>query len=241
MNMGKTVVYIYAMTNDTGFAPCVDNSWFTLACCKGGIKGGMRKKAAQDFKNGDTVFLLGLCGKSLKQSEDMLYKPIYLAQVDEAISMKEYYGPKNRSSGRKDDVYYLENGELKAKDNNLHSEEDKKKDIGGEHVLCAKRFTYWGNKCGISGEEIERAFSETFKRIRDRKTFRNYMVDRDFSEFIPESKKWVWFHEGCNYIGKQPMNETCFIDESANDETEELFCGNRVKSLNAKTVKSGES
>ena len=64
--MSKTVVYIYALTNDSGFAPCVDNDWLTLTCCKGGVKGGMRKSAAKEFLVGNEVFLLGLCINVIK-------------------------------------------------------------------------------------------------------------------------------------------------------------------------------
>lgn len=32
------IVFTYRLTNDTGFAPCVDNGLLTLACCKGGTK-----------------------------------------------------------------------------------------------------------------------------------------------------------------------------------------------------------
>ncbi len=239
--MAQTVLYIYAMTNDSGFAPCVDDGWFTLACCKGGVKGGMRKKVAEDYNTeGNNVYVLGLCGKGLANgNEAMIFSPIYLAKIDDVIEMKDYYKKteekgswKNkRANKRTDDVYSISsNDNLEPTKCNPHNEEDIKKDIGGRYVLCSRRFTYWGDACGTKNEnDIEDSFPDLFARIRKRTRFRGYMVDRDFSEFEKEIDKWNWFpQEGDqpNIISKDSINKKLYVSKHDNDDEEIVFCGN---------------
>jgi hypothetical protein len=203
--MKQTAVYIYVMTNDSGFAPCIQNNWLTLACCKGGIKGGMRKSAAKEFQAGKNVYLLGLCGKTL--ARETAYLPVYLAKVDEVIDMIDYYADDGRAAGRQDNVYRVENGELIAKANNPHSDYCRAKDLGGQYVLCSHQFTYWGNKCGTSGTEIEQEYSELFASIRKRNSFRGHIVFRE-NHFIETAKTWSWFPKQtkhCNVISKRSI------------------------------------
>ena len=65
-----TYVFIFRMTSDTGFAPCVDNDLLTLACCKGGqIRNGKPCKTGLRYhigskRNGinylqDKVYIIG--------------------------------------------------------------------------------------------------------------------------------------------------------------------------------------
>jgi hypothetical protein len=210
--MSKTVVYIYAMTNDTGFAPCIDNRLLTLACCKGGVKGGMRMSAAREVESGNDVYVLGLCGKRIAKTGNMLYRPVYLAKIDKAILMEQYYAEGGLSEGRTDDVYELVADALEHKGGNLphcDSEHTQAKDIGGQYVLRSRQFAYWGGKCGESGLEIEGEFPEIFDAIRSRRSFRGYNVKRDFGEFEEKLKNWGWFpkkSDRCNIIGEQFLN-----------------------------------
>ena len=205
--MGKTIVYIYAMTNDSGFAPCVQKNWLTLACCKGGVRGGMRRSAANEFLAGNNVYLLGLCGKLL--AREKAYSPVYFAKIDEVIDMKEYYADSGRSKGRADDVYKIIDGELHSKENNPHKTHYlREKDKGGQYVLCSRQFTYWGSTCGESGHEIERELSEMFKSIRNRQSFRGHLACRGLSGFEDAVKSWDWFPQHsnrCNIISKQSI------------------------------------
>ena len=223
--MKKTVVYIYAMSHDNGFAPCVENEWLTLACCMGAKNGGMRKYAADNFNVGNTVYILALCGKALagkaKLGEQAVFRPIYLAKIDEVLEMTEYYTKGGRATGRKDDVYQVIDGKLVSKENNPHqSASCQEKDSGGQYVLCSRQFTYWGNKCGESGHEIEQDFPWLFRDrdkhdsgkmgIRDRITFRNYIVEKDFPEFEEKAKTWSWFPKQadcCNIISNYGISE----------------------------------
>ena len=205
--MSKTVVYIYAMTNDSGFAPCVQGNWLTLACCKGGIRGGMRKSAASEFFAGNNVYLLGLCGKTL--SRETAFSPIYFAKVDEVIAMEDYYADGGRSAGRKDDVYKVVNGELHSKPNNPHKTKDlHDKDRGGSYVLCSHQFTYWGNKRGESGHEIEQRLYEVFAGIRNRQSFRGHLACRNLNSFEEAVASWDWFpkqSDKCNIISRRSI------------------------------------
>ena len=112
-HMGKTVLYVYAMTNDSGFAPCVAEGLLTLACCKGGKKGGMRLSAAKHFKNNDDVWVLGVCGKRLANKYGKTaYSPVYLARITNVTEMTEYY-TNTKYSGRADaKAYELKNGKF---------------------------------------------------------------------------------------------------------------------------------
>ena len=88
----QTRIYIYRLTNDTGFAPCVDNGVFTLSCCKGGqirkgkeINTGVRYwigtgRDGVDVDN-ENVFLIGLFNG----------KMLFTARIDSVMEMIDYY------------------------------------------------------------------------------------------------------------------------------------------------------
>ena len=201
----QVLLYVYILNNDSGFAPCVQDNWLTLACCKGGIKGGMRMSVTKKFNEGNTIYLLGLCGKMLNR--ETAYSPIYFAKVDEVLDMNDYYADGGRASGRKDDVYKFVNGELKPKPNNHHSEYDRAKDVGGRYVLCSHQFTYWGDKCGSSGFEIENDLIELFAGIRKRSSVRGHIVYKR-QELEKAILNWDWFpkqSDRCNFISKRSI------------------------------------
>ncbi len=142
-----TYLYIYRMTDDTGFAPCVQNGLLTLACCKGGqirdgkvIHTGLRYRIgsgkAADYSS-DDVYVLGTYGNKL----------LYLARVTKVITMEEYYrGP---SKGRLDDIYNVKGGKLvrndKLRDEKVHIEEGRvKRDLAGTYVLMSDDYLYLG-------------------------------------------------------------------------------------------------
>ena len=211
----KTVVYVYTMTNDSGFAPCVQNNWLTLSCCKGGLDGGMRKSAAMEFISGNTVYIIGLCGEQLKTRNEMLFYPVYMAKLDEVIPMTSYYMINGRAINRIDDVYTTVNNQLQPKPNNPHSPAEQEKDKCGMYVLCAHQFTYWGDKCGSSGAEIERdvlmlpEYTSSIKNaFCSHRGIRKYRVDRNFVEFEILINKWEWFPKGdfCNIISNYSIS-----------------------------------
>lgn len=236
--MKTTALYVYALTNDSGFAPCIKDGKLTLACCKGGKRGGMRKAAAMDFQNKFEVWILGLCGKSLAGNDPQKeYKPVYLARINNVYRMQEYFSNeknKNRSDYK---AYTVIDGRLVSTKDNPHKTEDEhEKDIGGGYVLCSDEFVYWGNKCGSSGLEIEKRFPYIFHsdiegtgKCGIDKHFRGYMVDRNFPEFSDAVQEWTWFpQKGCNIIsdcsisGEYIHNE----DENNDDEIVAMFsCG----------------
>ncbi|MCR5518391.1 MAG: hypothetical protein K6F17_07455 [Lachnospiraceae bacterium] len=145
-------VYIYRLTSDTGFAPCVEGNLLTLACCKGGQ---MR---------GDKVINTGLryrigAQKDVKWDEEDVYivgtykdKFLYLARVTKVITMEEYYS--GLSKGRMDDIYSFKKGELvrnnKLRDkinhnHGVHTESDRViKDLAGKYVIMSNDYIYLG-------------------------------------------------------------------------------------------------
>ena len=234
--MGKTVLYVYAMTNDSGFAPCVAEGLLTLACCKGGKKGGMRLSAAKHFKAGNDVWVLGVCGKSLADRYGKTaYAPVYLARITAVTEMTEYYKDdkyRGRIDGR---AYELRDGALAATDDNPHGKDDREKDIGGKYVLLSSNFTYWGDKCGENGNPIERCFPSVFHTDTDSgkcgidKHYRGYIVDEDFPEFAEEARKSKWIpnpdaEPSYNIISAKTINGGYIPDENENSEEEVKTC-----------------
>ncbi|MBQ3919316.1 MAG: hypothetical protein II695_06550 [Oscillospiraceae bacterium] len=167
-------LFMYRLTSDTGFAPCVDKRLLSLACCKGGqirngkaVKTGLRyeigcKRNGIDYSK-DDVYILGLYrGKFL-----------YLARVTDVITMTEYYG--TFSKGRLDDIYSLINGHLVRNHNlwneSVHIDEEQNiRDIAGEYVILSDDFIYLG-KDAVDIELIKR-YAPPFRgrKIYDGKT-----------------------------------------------------------------------
>lgn len=227
--MSKTIVYVYVMTNDSGFAPCIDNGLFTLACCKGGLNGGMRKSAGKEVKAENNVYVLGICGKKLAKTNDMEYSPVYLAKIDDAICMTEYYKDGGLSRNRQDDAYEITTDGLKHKGADYphyNCNHDQEKDKGGKYVLFSSHFVYLGDKCGEFGQEIKAVFDEMITAIK--KSPRGYMVCRDFNELEKIDKiRELCVSTSC--IGDTiSSRSTVEIIEDDDDDVEKVFtsgCG----------------
>lgn len=142
-----TCLYIYRMTDDSGFAPCAENGVLSLACCKGGqirngkvINTGLRHRIGAhreaDYKAHD-VYILGTYKN----------KMLYLARVTNVVTMEEYFN--GMSKGRTDDIYSLVKGELvrnkKLWDKGVHTAPERIiKDIAGIYVVLSDDFIYLG-------------------------------------------------------------------------------------------------
>lgn len=231
----KKVLYVYAMTNDSGFAPCIKDNLLSLACCKGGKNGGMRKAAGNDFNAGNEIWIIGLCGAGLASSnKKMRYNPVYLAKIDNAIEMTEYFEEKNKYSGRTDyKAYRTINGELKSQPENPHTTKDEQeKDINGKYVLLSNHFVYWGEKCGESGLELRELYPAIFKGDDNKqgieKHYRGYLVDRDFSfDIEADLSKFDWFpsQDKCNIITTKSISgEYVYVEGEENCEDEHVIC-----------------
>lgn len=145
------VIYAYRLVDDTGFAPCVDNGLFSLACCKGGqvrngrnIKTGLRYhvgKYKQEFPN-DEIYLLGIYHNRL----------LYYAKVTNVMDMTEYFSEKRKKEfgRRKDHIYDVKGGALERNDfvPFIHEKGDVRnvQDANGVFVLLSSQFTYFGRK-----------------------------------------------------------------------------------------------
>lgn len=150
--MKRNVVFVYRVSTDSGFAPCVTDELLTLACCKGGWKNGKEtgirfwigngkyKRIEFDYHK-DTVYIAGIYREKL----------LYFAQVDDAPEMKEYF---RKHTDRQDCIYSVDaNGDLfrNVTTPQIHPKSDLdqiKRDICGRFVLCSWKghFTYFGRK-----------------------------------------------------------------------------------------------
>lgn len=146
--MKKKIIFRYRLTDDTGFAPCVDNDLFTLACCKTHLRkfiGLFRKKVNNDYE----LYVSGAYAEKL----------LFFARITEVIEMKEYY-KSEKYSGRKDYIYEYaedEDSNLKWKDTGygLHiAKKDQNHDIAGDYVLISDEFVYYGKEAEPCTDEI---------------------------------------------------------------------------------------
>ncbi len=233
------ILYAYVMTNDSGFAPCVQNGLLSLACCKGGINGGMRGKIGQEFNNikqagsDDQIWVMGVCGKRLADTPEQEYSPVFLARATDAPTMKEYFSPDSNHKERTDyQAYTIEGGELRSTENNPHKDSaaDIKKDIGGGYVILSDCFVYWGNDCGNKkGEIIKNAFAGIFADTEQKKSIthhcRGYMVDRNLICDMNSILTQLGLTANSRYItySDHGINQEYIPDENENCDDEEII------------------
>ena len=155
--MGQ-VIFAYRLTNDTGFAPCVDNNILTLACCKGGqvrkekdVCWGLRYsigKYAKEYPD-DEIYVIGIYKNRL----------LYCAKATEIIEMTEYYSEEQKAKygKRKDHIYDIKNGELKRNNFLKHIHADKlqyRRDKNGVYVIISNKFSYFGKNAECIDEKM---------------------------------------------------------------------------------------
>lgn len=111
--MGR-IIFSYRIAYDMGFAPCIDNNIFTLACCKGGqirngknIITGLRYHVGQHYYRNpvDEIYLFGIYKNGM----------LYYARITDVITMNEYFSTRGKSvyGDRTDQIYDVEAGILK--------------------------------------------------------------------------------------------------------------------------------
>lgn len=177
-----TCLYIYRLTNDTGFAPCVEKGLLSLACCKGGqirngrvINTGLRHRIGQkreaDYEI-DDVYILGVFKD----------KMLYLAKVTKVVSMEEYFN--GMSKGRTDDIYSLVNGELvrnqKLRTEDVHTEPDRiKKDLAGRYVVLSEDYIYLGVDA-VTIEEI----TQYYPKFEETKVYKDELAQKIVAECL---------------------------------------------------------
>lgn len=224
--MTGSILYVYVMTADKNFAPCFDENLWTLACCKGGKRGGMRTAVYKDWVKNDSVWVMGVCGKKLADKNRKIdYAPIYIAKITDVKEMIDYYQDNTYQNRRDHKAYRVDNGVLKPQengDNPHHDKPEEERDIGGRYVLFSNQFTYWGKNC-----EKESFLKESplFKGIIPEgeekegiaRHARGYMVKRDFCYIDEICKKNSWFPK---------EGEAKLLSESIGDEKSGA-CGGR--------------
>lgn len=179
------LLFVYTLTDDTNFAPCIDNGLFSLACCKG----KMRRSAASSMLDGDEVWVLGLCSKALNITAhknlgddiDRKYKPLFLSKIKEVPEYEEYFSYDSPYKGRNDQkAYKVENEKIVSNECNPHNGDDEaiEKDKDGKYVLISDHFIYLGSECGKEKTLIENSAPCIFDKIK--KTPRGYNKYKDF-------------------------------------------------------------
>ncbi len=154
--MRKKIIFRYRLTSDTGCAPCIDNDFFTLACCKGG-----------QYRNGNFVecglrYFIGTLWTEINSILDDyevyisgIYqnKFLFFAKITAVIEMTEYYKHSEANKkyrNRKDDIYYIKTDNLERNKFNCNfhgfNTEQHGRDISGKYVLLSDEFVYYGKE-----------------------------------------------------------------------------------------------
>jgi len=145
-------LFSYKLTHDGGFAPNPFWGFLTIATCKPGFR---RSKRTGDWIAGFTSEKL--CGDAVGQE-----RLVFLMKVDEKIPLADYFNGRRfrrkipKMSARKeihragDNIYRpLSSAPAATNDfeqlpNPHHSVDQKSKDIGGQNVLIAAEYVYFG-------------------------------------------------------------------------------------------------
>lgn len=192
-------IYIYRMTADNGFAPCVEKGLLSLACCKGGqmrgekvINTGLRyrigSKRDADYTK-DNVYIIGTYHDKL----------LYYAKITDVVTMEQYFS--ELSKGRTDNIYCVANGRLERndwlRDKEVHTDPDRiKKDIAGKFVLLSRDYLYLG-KDAIAVEIV----SDYNAKFQETKTYKG----KTARKIIEECKK---YHDKRRHAPTSPYRNT---------------------------------
>jgi hypothetical protein len=135
-------MYIYILKTDNGFAPCPDDGYCTLTCCKPPI----RKNA----EIGDYIIGIRSADKKKVASSDW-NNIVYFMKVTEILTF-ERYSIEERFNNRLDNIYSKdESGRWKIKQNQYHphfpgdpsNSNFLEKDIGGINSLISNNNNFW--------------------------------------------------------------------------------------------------
>ena len=172
----STYLYIYRLTDDRGFAPCVQDNLLTLSCCKGGqirnnkpCKRGLRynigSKKYSDWEK-DDIYILGTFQNRF----------LYLAKITEVLTMTEYF---SKYHNRKDLIYDVTDNKLirnnHLQDQKVHTDKNQIiRDLAGEYVLLSNDYIYLGkdakeidivNQYGAKRQETKKYNDEIAEKI----------------------------------------------------------------------------
>ena len=148
--------YSYLVEHDYGLAPNPFGRYCTLAVCKPKIR------RSKNLRLGD--WIIGTGSKALEDTSSMKLKHhlIYAMQVSEVITMEKYWddprfeykkpilnGPITTIYG--DNFYHkdstgiwIQEDSAHSNDNGTPNQQHLETDTGGENVLIAELFYYWG-------------------------------------------------------------------------------------------------
>lgn len=192
-----TLLYMYRVSCDTGFAPCVSGGCLSLSCCKGGqirndkdcltgIRYWIGSKKDADYER-DDVYILGTYHD----------KFLYLAKVSKVLTMEDYFSNPDYKR-RTDNIYDLVNGKL-SRNKKLRFKDSKKdihadpiqqrKDMNGRYVILSNDYIYLGNDAceidivkefGAKKQETKKYYDDKAKKIID-----SCYVNNDNKEHSP--------------------------------------------------------
>ncbi len=212
-------LFSYCLRHDDGAAP---NPFFgicTLNICKPRIRSVAKK--------GDWV--VGVGSKNVK-GKDYSGKIVYAMKVTNTMTMKEYAeyckktlpekipDTKHQDYRRKvgDSIYTFDNGKASLL-SSVHSESEKRTDLGGKRTLLSEHFYYFGD----NPIEIPDRFRSMIKQSQGHKSNANDFIKEEF----------VFWLENQNFIINHLYGEPQTIDFKRNKKgkTAKSSCSNKIE------------
>ena len=226
-------IFTYTMVFDTGFAPAVYNMELSLACCKTILRHSILKALGSD----ENIYMVGLCGQQLidrnNLEKELLYQPVYIAKVSDAICTDEYYSDK-KYKNRPDVQYEYKNEEWYYTPNNPHHSHKNQKSSEKLNNPQAEKDIYYiyGSKRCLNysiicdeyikfGKNIPKDLPNVFDKISkiQRKSPRSYRVVSNLLD-SNEMKEFVdFFNNNKDKYKNENTIDKYFIDK--------ISCGER--------------
>lgn len=226
-------IFTYAMVYDTGFAPAVYDSKLSLACCKTIL----RHTVQNILSSSEDVYLVGLCGKQLidrnNLEKELLYQPVYIAKVSDAICTDEYYSDK-KYKNRPDVQYEYKNEEWYYTPNNPHHSHKNQKSSEKLNNPQAEKDIYYiyGSKRCLNysiicdeyikfGKNIPKDLPNVFDKISkiQRKSPRSYRVVSNLLDSNEMNEFVDFFNNNKDKYKNENTIDKYFIDK--------ISCGER--------------
>ena len=196
----------YIVKYDTGFAPNPFGRFCTLACCKPGI----RRNAKKDD------IIVGTASAHLPKPGHL----IYAMGVREVLPYERYWcdsrfaarkpTQKSQISRRGDNIWYCKKGKWHVVDDAFHDVQHRDHDTGGENVLVATEFYYFGR----NAIAVPRRFQSLLATTQGHKNTGDCQQINRFWQWVQEqSRKRGRIALPCDY-----NEEACRLQRSESDD-----------------------
>ena len=197
----NAMVYVYKERYFTGNAPCFDNGFFSLACCKGAKNGtaSMRVNACRAFREKREVWIMAIAGYDIQEKghnsltiaegKYQYGNLIYLAKVSDACTWQKYselyMDLEHKNRIRKDAIYYLDGERIRWCSNGFHEKKEMME------TDCAAKYKQYGTE------------AEVFKKLEQILLSNDYYV---FKAGVNVKEQLQYVKRGWTYAQVEDVN-----------------------------------